>query len=163
MARKKVKAKVKYDVKPYAKLENNFTQVSNDVIKVTENAYQLAIYVYLCRHYNTTYKYAFPSLSKIATEVGVSISTVQKTLNELEQLKLIKKLKYDNRTSEEFANNCYYIFYPIVKEVKTVMPTLTEEQLKEIEEFENTTMTTETEIEIIEIEPLEDSDNYEEF
>ena len=134
---------IKYSVRRYKNLEKGFTQIPNDIFKVVETSYQLTIYAYLCYRYNRDYQYAFPSLRTIANDTHVSLSTVRRVIKELEDLKLIKILKFDKKKNN-YANNMYYVFYPIIdfessqKEIeKENNLQLSEEQLAEIEEIEN--------------------------
>ena len=134
---------IKYSVRRYANLEKGFTQIPNDIFKVVESSYQLTIYTYLCYRYNRKYQYAFPSLKTIADDTHVSISTVRRVIKELEDLRLIKILKFDKKKTS-YANNMYYVFYPVIdyeSSQKAIEDEnnlfLSEEQLAELEEIEN--------------------------
>ena len=124
----------------YSNLEKGFTQIPNDIFKVVESSYQLTIYTYLCYRYNRKYQYAFPSLKTIAEDTHVSISTVRRVIKELEDLRLIKILKFTEKTNQ-YANT-YSVYYPVIdcessqKEMEDNL-FLSEEQLAELEEIEN--------------------------
>lgn len=133
---------IKYTVKRYSNLEKGFTLIPNDIFKVVETSYQLTIYTYLCYRYNRKYQYAFPSYKTIAEDTNTSISTVKRTIKELEDLKLIRILKFDKKSG--YANNMYYIFYPVIdfessqkaiEEENNLQ--LSQEQLAILEEIEN--------------------------
>ena len=50
---------IKYSLRRYDYLEGNFTQISNDVFKLT-NGNEFKIYCYLCSNYNRELGYSFP-------------------------------------------------------------------------------------------------------
>ena len=136
MNKKYKKTEVTYETRRYCKLDSNFTQISNDIFLVTDNSYQITVYVFLCRNFNGHYQYAFPTIKDIATNTHMSESTVKRTIKQLEDLGLIKRKKYDKRVSEEFANNCYFIYYPVIYKMEEKMPDLTTEDLEQIQEGE---------------------------
>lgn len=136
MNKKYKKTEVTYETRRYCKLDSNFTQISNDIFLVTDNAYQIAIYVYLCKNFNNHYQYAYPNIKNIANGTHISESTVKRTIKQLEDLGLIKRKKFDKRISEEFVNNCYYIYYPVIYKMEEKLPDLTCEDLEQIEEGE---------------------------
>ena len=134
---------IKYSVRRYSNLEKSFTQIPNDIFRVVESSYQLTIYSYLCYRYNREYQYAFPSLKTIADDTHVSLSTVRRVIKELEELRLIKILKFEKKKTS-YANNMYYVFYPVIdyessqKEIENENNLfLNDEQLAELEEIEN--------------------------
>lgn len=138
---------IKYSIRRYINMDNNFTQIPNDAFRIIANGNCFIVYCYLCRNYNKDYDYAFPSIKCISKNTGLSIPTVQKCLKELEEdAKLIKKIKFQNKESG-YLNNCYKIYFPVIQEEKDVydIPQLTEEQIKELEEFENSIYEIETE------------------
>ncbi len=128
---------VKYSVRGYARLDKNFTQIPNDVFRIITSGNQFLVYSYLCYRYNSDYNYAFPSLKTIAKDCNISLSTVQRSIKELEDLKLIVVLKFENKENKH-VNNIYKIFYPIIHEEKEIyeIPQLTQEQLKQLESIE---------------------------
>lgn len=101
-----------YSLRRYENLEGNYTQISNDVYKLT-NGNEFKIYSYLCMRYNGRYQYAFPSIRIIALDCNMSTKTVQKCIARLEELKLIKILKFTEKTNQ-YANNMYRVYYPII-------------------------------------------------
>lgn len=134
---------VKYSVRRYNNLESSFTRIPNDIFKIVTSAYQLTIYSYLCFRHNRDYQYAFPSLKTIANDTNIGLTTVKKVIKELEDLKLIKVLKFDKKSSM-YANNIYYVYYPIIdfESAKQSIEEefnklLTKEQIAELEEIEN--------------------------
>lgn len=129
---------IQYRVKSYATLERGFTQISNNVLRIVDNAYQFTVYYYLCKNWNRTYNYAFPSIRKIAKDCKMSTPTVQKALKGLEDKKLIAILKFDEKIYNSFPNNIYKIFYPIIEEEEEVYnsPQLTKEQVEQLENIE---------------------------
>lgn len=129
---------IKYSVKRYATLEKGFTRILNDLFKVITSGNQYLVYSYLCFRYNQDYGYAFPSLKTIAKDCNISVSTVQRCIKELENLKLIVVLKFDEKDNK-YVNNIYKIFYPIIHEEKEIyeIPQLTEEQMKQLEDIED--------------------------
>lgn len=96
----------------YLKEYGNYTQISNDVLKLT-NGNEFKIYFYLRTMYNHTYQYAFPSLRTIAEETDISLPTVKRCIKTLEEKHLIKILKFEAKTSQ-YANNCYRLYFPII-------------------------------------------------
>jgi DNA-binding transcriptional regulator YhcF (GntR family) len=134
---------IKYSVRRYSNLEKGFTQIPNDIFRIVESSYQLTVYTYLCYRYNRKYQYAFPSLKTIAEDTHVSVSTVRRVIKELEDLRLIKILKFDKKNTS-YANNMYYVYYPVIdyeSSQKAIEDEnnlfLSEEQLAELEEIEN--------------------------
>jgi DNA-binding transcriptional regulator YhcF (GntR family) len=101
-----------YSLKRYENMDGNYTQISNDVYKMT-NGNEFKIYSYLCMRYNKNCQYAFPSIRTIALDCNMSTKTVQKCIARLEEIKLIKILKFTEKTSM-YANNMYRIYYPII-------------------------------------------------
>lgn len=96
-------------------METNYFKASNDVFKVGLNGNQGFVYLYLTRCANNSTA-AFPSLNNIAKNCGISRPTVIKTLNELENVGLLKKVK---RWTKETGNqsNVYTVINPVVKEI----------------------------------------------
>lgn len=134
---------IRYSVRRYQNLEKNYTRLPNDIFKIVTSPYQLTVYTYLCFRYNRDYQYAFPSLKTIANDTNIGITTVKKVIKELEDLKLIKILKFD-KNSSRYVNNIYYIYYPVI-DFETAKQAIEEEfndmlskeqiaELKEIEE-----------------------------
>lgn len=120
-------------------MDKNFTQIPNDAFRIISNGNCFIVYCFLCKNWNKDYDYAFPSIKGISKNTGLSVPTVQKCLKELEEeAKLIKKIKFTSKENG-YINNCYKIYFPIIQEEKDVynIPQLTEEQIKELEEFEN--------------------------
>ena len=99
-----------YSLKRYDYLEDNFTQISNDVFKLTTGN-EFKIYCYLCKNYNKNYGYSYPSLSTIAFDTNMSVPTVQKCIKKLE--KLIQVFKFEDKNSK-YVNNIYKVYYPII-------------------------------------------------
>ena len=105
-----------YSLKRYDYLEDNFTQISNDVFKLTTGN-EFKIYCYLCKNYNKNYGYSYPSLSTIAFDTNMSVPTVQKCIKKLEELKLIQVFKFEDKNSK-YVNNIYKVYYPIIVKKK---------------------------------------------
>ena len=103
---------IKYSLRRYDYLEGNFTQISNDVFKLT-NGNEFKIYCYLCSNYNRELGYSFPSLNTISKNTNMSVPTVTKCIKSLEKLGLIKICKFENKMSK-YINNIYKIFIPII-------------------------------------------------
>ena len=107
------------------------------------STYQLTVYTYLCFRYNRDYQYAFPNLKTIANDTNISLTTVKKVIKELEDLRLIKILKFD-KNSSKYVNNIYYVYYPII-DLETAKQAIEEgfnemlskEQIAELQEIEN--------------------------
>ena len=129
---------IQYRVKSYATLDGGFTQISNNVLKIVDNAYQFTVYFYLCKNWNRTYNYAFPSIRTIAKDCKMSTPTVQKAIKGLEDKKLVVTLKFDEKLYSTFPNNIYRIFYPIIEEEEEVynIPQLTKEQVEQLDNIE---------------------------
>lgn len=129
---------IQYRVKSYATLDGGFTQISNNVLKIVDNAYQFTVYFYLCKNWNRTYNYAFPSIRTIAKDCKMSTPTVQKAIKGLEDKKLVVTLKFDEKLYNAFPNNIYRIFYPIIEEEEEVynIPQLTKEQVEQLDNIE---------------------------
>lgn len=129
---------INIDYENYKNLDENFISVPNDLFKVITSGNQYLVYSYLCFRYNQDYGYAFPSLKTIAKDCNISVSTVQRCIKELENLKLIVVLKFDEKDNK-YVNNIYKIFYPIIHEEKEIyeIPQLTEEQMKQLEDIED--------------------------
>ena len=127
----------KYSIRKYEGIDNNYTIIPNDAFKIIQNGNCFIIYCYLCRNYNKEYGYAFPTIKQISADTGVSNRTIYKCLDELEDMHLIKRLKFDKKENN-FVNNIYRVYIPVIKkeETKINKPYLTEKMLKEIEEFE---------------------------
>ena len=130
---------IQYRVKNYAFLEGGFTQVSNSVLKIVDNAYQFTVYFYLCKNWNKRYNYAFPSIRTISKDCKMSVPTVQKAIKGLEEKRLVAVLKFDEKLYNSFPNNIYRIFFPIIEEEEEIynIPQLTEEQIRQLEDIEN--------------------------
>ena len=129
---------IQYRVKSYATLDGGFTQISNNVLKIVDNAYQFTVYFYLCKNWNRTYNYAIPSIRTIAKDCKMSTPTVQKAIKGLEDKKLVVTLKFDEKLYSAFPNNIYRIFYPIIEEEEEVynIPQLTKEQVEQLDNIE---------------------------
>ena len=108
---------IKYSLRRYDYLEGNFTQISNDVFKLT-NGNEFKVYSYLCSNYNRELGYSFPSLNTISKNANMSVPTVTKCIKKLEKLKLIKISKFENKTNK-YVNNIYKIFIPIIVKDET--------------------------------------------
>lgn len=129
---------IEYRVKSYATLDGGFTQISNNVLKIVDNAYQFTVYFYLCKNWNRTYNYAFPSIRTIAKDCKMSSPTVQKAIKALEDKKLVVVLKFEEKLYNTFPNNIYRIYYPIIIEEEVVynIPQLTKEQEEQLANIE---------------------------
>ena len=103
---------ITYSLRRYDYLDGNFTQISNDVYKMT-NGNEFKIYCYLCSNYNRALGYAFPSLTTISSDTSVGLTTVKKCIKRLEEIGLIKIYKFEEQTSK-YANNIYRVYYPII-------------------------------------------------
>ena len=82
-----------YSLRRYENMDGNFTQISNDVFKLT-NGYEFKVYCYLCFNYNRELGYSFPSLTTIAKDTNMSVKTVTRCIKKLEELGLIKVCGY---------------------------------------------------------------------
>lgn len=103
---------IKYSLRRYDRLDGNFTQISNDIFKLT-NGNEFKVYCYLCSNYNRELGYAFPSLNTISKNINMSIPTVTKCIKNLEELGLIKIGKLID-PSNNFICNFYEIYSPIL-------------------------------------------------
>ena len=115
---------ITYSLECYEDMGNNYTQISNDVYKLT-NGNEFKIYCYLCSNYNEETGCSSPSFNTIAKDCKMSKATVQREIKRLEEIGLIKILKFTEKTNQ-YTNNMYRIYYPIIKE---------EEKLKTFEEL----------------------------
>lgn len=138
MYRRVSKTGIRYNLKQYCNLKSSFTQIPNDCMKIIEKATTYKVYCYLCYRYNNDNKYAFPSLTTMSKDTMLSRQTVVNAIKELEELGLVKVLKFEKQENK-WVNNCYIIFYPIVQQEEEVisLPQFTEEQLQEIRDMEN--------------------------
>lgn len=136
MNKKYKKTEVTYETRRYCKLDSNFTQISNDIFLITDNSYQIAVYVYLCKNFNGQYQYAYPTIKDISIGTHIGETTIKKTIKQLEDLGLIKRKKYDKQKEGGFSNNCYYIYYPVIYKMEEKVPNLTSEDLEQIQEGE---------------------------
>lgn len=126
---------IKYSLRRYDRLDGNFTQISNDVFKLT-NGNEFKIYCYLCSNYNKELGYAFPSLNVIAKNTNISVPTVTKCIKSLEEMGLIKISKFECK-SNKYTNNIYKIFIPIIvqdeiedkeeKEIRNILDSIVKE------------------------------------
>ena len=124
---------IKYSIRRYINMDNNFTQIPNDAFRIIANGNCFIVYCYLCRNYNKDYDYAFPSIKCISKNTGLSIPTVQKCLKELEEdAKLIKKIKFQNKENG-YLNNCYKIYFPVIQEVEEFENSIYEIETEEFE------------------------------
>ena len=147
---------ITYELKKYPNLEGNFTQISNDVYKITTSN-EFKVYCYLCMRYNSNLKYAFPSIRTMSDDCNISIPTVNKSLKQLEDKGLIKKLKYEEKTTQ-YANNIYIIYYPVISK-----NSLEEDREKELEEMiKKADEEILNKIRTIDLEINEDSSDYDE-
>ena len=119
---------IKYSLRRYDNLEGNFTQISNDVFKLTTGN-EFKVYSYLCCNYNRVLGYLFPSLNLIAKNTNMSRATVQKCIKQLEELGLIKIGKFENKISK-YSNNIYKVFVPII--VKNEIEEKEDEEIKQM-------------------------------
>ena len=117
---------IKYSLRRYDYLEGNFTQISNDVFKLTTTS-EFKVYCYLCCNYNRELGYSFSSLNTIAKNTNISVKTVQRCIKQLEKLGLIKIGKFENKISK-YVNNIYKVFVPII--VKNEIEEKEEEELR---------------------------------
>lgn len=77
------------------------------------------VYRYLLQRYNEDYGYAWPSWSVIMRETGIgSKQTLQRALDALEHLELIKRVTHENEGG--WSNNCYVFRAPIEDEAEFV-------------------------------------------
>ena len=118
---------ITYSLRRYDNLEGNYTQISNDIYKLT-NSSEFKVYSYLCMRYNKNTQYAFPSIRTIAIDCNMSTKTVQKCITRLEEIKLIKIIKFTEKTTTH-ANNMYRIYYPII-----IRNSLEEEERRKLQE-----------------------------
>ena len=118
---------ITYSLRRYDNLEGNYTQISNDIYKLT-NGNEFKVYSYLCMRYNKNNQYAFPSIRTIAIDCNMSTKTVQKCITRLEEIKLIKILKFTEKTTTH-TNNMYRIYYPII-----IRNSLEEEERRKLQE-----------------------------
>lgn len=117
---------VKYE--RYDKLKTNFTQTSNNIFFVLNGQpHAFMLYNYLCYRYNTTYNYAFPSLTTIQKELGMSKMTVVKNIKILEEKNLIKIIRQSETSTKNLVNR-YVPYYPVV------LNALTKEEEQQIPE-----------------------------
>ena len=142
-----------YSLRRYDYLEGNFTQISNDVFKLT-NGNEFKIYCYLCSNYNKELGYSFPSLNTISKNTNMSVPTVTKCIKSLEKLGLIKMCQFENKTSK-YVNNIYKIFIPII--VKNEIEDQEMEEMRNI--LETIVKDTEGKIYTLRIEDKEKEDN----
>lgn len=71
------------------------------------------IFIYLASHFNKKYGYAFPKRETIQAETGISIKTINKVLNSLQEKGYITRTNTPNKGGR---NNIYYIHkYLVVK------------------------------------------------
>ena len=118
---------ITYSLRRYDNLEGNYTQISNDIYKLT-NSSEFKVYSYLCMRYNKNTQYAFPSIRTIAIDCNMSTKTVQKCITRLEEIKLIKIIKFTEKTTAH-VNNMYRIYYPII-----IRNSLEEEERRKLQE-----------------------------
>ena len=129
-----------YSLRRYENMDGNFTQISNDVFKLT-NGYEFKVYCYLCLNYNRELGYSFPSLSTIAKNTNMSVKTVTRCIKKLEELGLIKVCKFESQNTK-YVNNIYKIFIPII-----VKNEIEDQEINEIKEvLENIARDTEGKI-----------------
>lgn len=100
----------------YRGLDKEFTQVANSMIKYIKNGSHFKVYVYLCSLYNKKYDYAFPSLTTIAEDCGMSLNTVKSAIKWLCEKEYIRKGKYENNGGHH--NNIYYIYYIVEEKIE---------------------------------------------
>ena len=113
---KKIEVTIKVKKRGYKGLDREFTQVANSMIKYIKNGNHFKVYVYLCSLYNKNYDYAFPSLTTIAEDCGMSLNTVKSAIKSLCEKGYIKKGHYENNGGHH--NNIYYIFYIIEEKIE---------------------------------------------
>ncbi|MBC6695257.1 hypothetical protein H9L25_00495 [Terrisporobacter mayombei] len=106
MASKNIMIKKKVKTRPLYSLDKNFTQIANTMFKYIPNGNTFKIYVYLCYRYNRNYQYANVSINEIAEGTRLGMSTVQRSLEWLENNKIILKYR-----SNDYETNKYYIKY----------------------------------------------------
>lgn len=123
MARK-IKGNIEYNLKCYINMNENFTQIPNDIYLLT-NGNSFKVYCYLCRLHRKEFNYSFPSLNTIAKNTNISVRTVQNCIKQLEEDGLIKIKKQKN---SEYPNNNYEIFVPII--IKNELEEIEEEERK---------------------------------
>lgn len=107
MNKKYKKTEVTYETRRYCKLDSNFTQFSNDISLITDNSYQIAIYVYLCKNFNKELGYTIATIKDISINTHMGETTVKKIIKQLKELGLIMSVK-------ERSKN-YYIYYPMIE------------------------------------------------
>ena len=107
---------ITYSLKRYDNLEGNYTQISNDVYKITDGS-EFKIYSYLCSNYNNSSEYISISLRNIAEGTEIGLPTVKRCINKLEEIGLIEISK-----SNKNSNNLYKINIPIVDNEDKIKP-----------------------------------------
>lgn len=113
---KKIEVTIKVKKRGYKGLDKEFTQVANSMIKYIKNGNHFKVYVYLCSLYNRNYDYAFPSLTTIAEDCGMSLKTVKTAIKWLCEKEYIRKGKYENNGGHH--NNIYYIYYIVEEKIE---------------------------------------------
>lgn len=82
---------------------------TNKVYKLTANAKN--VYGYLSGlGYNYGYNSIYPNVDKIAEHLGITIKTVSNALNLLEDIQLIKRVKF--RQKGKFDSTHYWVYRP---------------------------------------------------
>ena len=106
-----------YSLRRYENMNGNFTQISNDVFKLT-NGYEFKVYCYLCLNYDRELGYSFPSLSTIAKNTNMSVKTVTRCIKKLEELGLIKVCKFESQVLKSIHNE-YELYFPELESIQT--------------------------------------------
>lgn len=120
----KHKVKKRTKLMPLYVLDNNFTQIANTMFRYIPNPSDFKVYCYLCFRYNREYQYAFPSLTRIADETCLGLTTVKKSIKWLESKQYIKRYKKKDG-NQEWMNNCYYVRY-VVEDVEKMQKDIIE-------------------------------------
>lgn len=128
------KNSIKYTLKPYANVEEEFIKVPKDILILTDEK-EFKTYCFLCDKWNKEQNYTSVSLNTIVKNTNVSLSSVKRAINGLKEKKLIRVFNHNN-----YSNNCYSIYTPTI--IETII------------ENEN------TEFELVKITPTNENNKY---
>lgn len=94
----------------------SYTNIDNDLITDRNlNSNEFRIFIYLLKNWNEKYGYSFPLREQIQAETGISLKTINKVLNSLEEKGYITRAKHKTKTG---WNNIYYIHKYLVASKK---------------------------------------------
>lgn len=94
----------------------SYTNIDNDLITDRNlNSNEFRIFIYLLRNWNEKYGYSFPLREQIQEGTGISLKTINKVLNSLEEKGYITRAKHKTKTG---WNNIYYIHKYLVASKK---------------------------------------------